>query len=319
MELIKSTQDRTIDLTHIGGIKFEESNHRYTNNNNIVYKGVTTLLKDYEHHFDDKIGAINSAIKSVIIGQFGEEKFNILKNKCKEDEINEYKGLISYEEKKLIFGHSFLYKKLEAIINKYPELKEKIELQRVQFLKEWKDKSDESIRLGSLEHDIREQKIKEDGYWFNGVHYKYIEGKNILNVTTDDVIVIPECLVWNHNVKLGGLADVFLFNKGFITVHDYKTNEEIEMESFMKKKMKGCCSKLMDCSYFHYSLQLRIYQQMALDLRKEFKKSDNHIIHTASEKYNRKEDTIIKCFNVDNEVENIFKDLFNKNDEKLVA
>jgi hypothetical protein len=305
-----STQDRTIDLTSIGGIKFEEQNHKYTNKDGVKYNGVTTLLKNYEHDFNTETGAINSAIKYVIIEEFGEEKFNILKRQCKTEQLNKLKGSISKDDEKHIFGHNFLHEKLHSITNKYPLLKNKIEENRVRFLKEWKESSDEAIKIGSLEHDLREQNIKKDGYWFNGVHYKYIEGKNILNVTTDDIIVIPECLVWNHNVKLGGLADIFLFNKGYIKVHDYKTNESIEMESFLGKKMKGCCSRLMDSSYFHYSLQLRIYQKMALDLRKDFKQSENYIIHTKSEKYNRTEDNLIKCFEVENEVENIFNDLY---------
>jgi hypothetical protein len=305
-----STQDRTIDLTSIGGIKFEEHNHRYTNKDGVKYNGVTTLLKNYEHEFDSEIGSINSAIKYVITEEFGEEKFNILKRQCKNEQLSKLSGLISKEDEKFVFGHNFLHEKLYSITNKYPSLKHRIEENRIRFLKEWKETSDEAIKIGSLAHDLKEQDIKKNGYWFEGVHYKYIEGKNILNVTTDDVIAIPECMVWNHDVKLGGLADVFLFNKGFIKVHDYKTNESIEMESFLGKKMKGCCYRLMDSSYFHYSLQLRIYQKMALDLRKDFKQSENYIIHTKSEKYNRTEDNLIKCFEVENEVIDIFNDLY---------
>ncbi len=307
-----STQDRTIDLISMGGIKFEEKSHKYTNGDNLTYTGITTLLKNYEHVFDDELGAFNSAIKSTIIDEFGETKFNDLKRLCREEELRTNK-LITNEDRKFVYGHSFLYKKYNSIITKYPHLKDVIDTRKIDFLKKWKDISDEAIRIGSLEHDKREQDIRNNGYYFDNVYYAYVEGKNILNITTDDIVVIPECLVWNHKVKLGGLADIFLFNRGTVMVQDYKTNEEIEMISFNEKRMKGCCNTLMDSNYFHYSLQLRLYQKMFLDLRTDFRKADyNYIIQTASEKYERKEDNFIKCFEVDNEVDMIFLDLMNK-------
>lgn len=304
--LEKSNQDRTIDLTHIGGIKFIESTHTYYNKNNEKYSGVTTLLKRYEHEFDTELGSTNSAIKEVVIKHFGEERFNELKKLCKQEAL---KSIENTDDPKFIYGHSFLYTKLDSIIKKYPTLKEEIFSTKSRLLKEWKDISNESLRIGSLEHDKREQQIKDFGYYHNGVHYKYIQGKNIMNVSVDENIVIPECLVWNHSMKLGGLADIFLFNKGIIYVKDYKTNEQIEFESFNQRKMKGVCSTLMDSNYFHYSLQLKIYQKMAVLLRPEFKQGENIIISTKSEKYNRKEDNFIPCFDVNNEVDLIFKEL----------
>lgn len=302
----KSSQDRTIDLTDIGGIRFEESSHSYFNKEGERYKGITTLLKKYEHEFDDEIGSLNSAIKDVIIRTFGEQKFNELKKLCKQEGLRMTKDK---EEHKFVYGHHFLHTKLNSIILKYPNLKEDILLTKQRLLKEWRDKSEESIRIGSLEHDAREQEIKQKGYFYNGVHYQYIEGRNIMNVKTDENVVIPECLVWNHKLKLGGLGDLFLFNKSLIHVHDYKTNELIERESFNRRAMKGVCSTLMDCNFYHYSLQLKIYQAMALMLRRDFKVGENLIINTKSELYGRNEDILIGCHNVEREVRLIFNEL----------
>jgi len=304
-----SSQDRTIDFTSIGGIRFEESIHSYFNAEGERYTGITTLIKNYEHEFDSETGSLNSAIKDVVIRTFGQQKFDELKKACKQVGLSMTKDR---SEHKFVYGHSFLYTKLDSITKKYPNLKEEIQITKQRFLKEWGDKSKEAIRVGSLEHDRREQEIKKHGYTFDGVHYKYVEGKNILNVTTDENIVIPECLIWNHPRKLGGLADIFLFNKGFVHVHDYKTNEVVEMHSFNDKMMKGVCSTLMDCSFFHYSLQLKIYQTMALMLRRDFKFGENIIINTKSELYDRNEDFLIKCHNVDNEVKLIFNELKSK-------
>ncbi len=310
-----STQDRTIDLRSIGGLLFEEHIHRYTNNENVIYPGVTTLLHRYEHLFDDNLGSTNSAIKEVIINKFGIEKFEILKKQCKEVGLNLLRknDNITFEEKReiipFIYGHDYLHLKFNSICNKFPDLKDLIINTKTRLLNEWKETSNEAIRIGSLEHNIREEDIKKNGFIFEGTHYKYVEGKNILNVTIDDVVVIPECLVWNHDRKLAGLADIFLFNKGTIYVLDYKTNEELEMESFRNKKMKGVCKRLMNCSYHIYSLQLRIYQEMAIRLRPEFKIGPNTIIHTAMAKYNRTEDKYIPCFDVENEIIAIFDEI----------
>lgn len=313
----KSTQDRSIDLISIGGIRFDEATHSYYNKDNVQYTGITTLLKKYKHEFDSELNSLNSAIKHVITENFGSSKFEELKKTCRNEELTLLGDSITQEEKRHIFGYSFLYKKFDSITGKYPNLKPVIEQKQKDFLSEWKQASLESTELGSLEHDKREQYIKENGFIYKGVHYKYIDGKNILNVTEDDVIVIPECLVWNHKLKICGLADIFLFNKGVIHVLDYKTNESIDFSSFLEKKMKSVCSTLMDCNYIHYSLQLNIYQEIALKLRKGFKKGDNVIIHTSSEKYNRKEDNYIDCYNVNKEVKLIFKDLENDKNKYL--
>lgn len=307
----KSNQDRSIDLTSIGGLKFIESTHTYYNKDNKRYNGVTTLLKRYEHEFDSEFGSLNSAIKHVIIENFGELSFNGLKKQCKDVGLL----LLTEEDRELgnakfVYGHNYLHTKLESIIKKYPKLESDIYFHRDRFLKEWKEISNESLRIGSLEHDEREQLIIRDGYYSNGIHYKYDKNKNIMNITSDDVIVIPECLFWNHDIELGGLSDIALFNKGEISIEDYKTNEKIEMVSFNERKMKGVCNSLMDSNYFHYSLQLEIYLKMALMLRPDLKRgSNNKIISTKSEKYNRSEDNIIECFDVKNEVEMIFKEL----------
>jgi len=302
----KSSQDRTIDLTGQGGLKFVESTHSYFNPKGERYSGITTLLKRYEHEFDTGLGSLNSAIKEVIINNFGDEKFNELKMACKQVGLQKN---TNPNERKFIYGHTYLHTKFDSITKKYPNLKEEIISTKARLLKEWKATSDEAIRIGSLEHDRREQQIKDEGYWYEGIHYKYISDRNILNVRIDENVVIPECLVWNHERKLGGLADIFLFKQGVVSVQDYKTNELIEKKSFNNRMMKGVCSSLMDSNFFHYSLQLKLYQKMAILLRPDLKIGENLIINTKSEKYNRPEDILLNCHNVDMEVELIFREL----------
>lgn len=307
-------QDRTIDLTHLGGIKFNESLHRYSNINDITYTGVTTLLHNYYEPFDSERISLNKAIKNVVIREYGEENFIKLKKQVYSEQLKivkeTYRGEEQYQKIKYLIGHDFLYTKLQAFKNKKFTTYENILLEQELLKNEWIETAKVASDEGSKEHDRREQSIIDNkGYEYMGKFFDYLPEKNILNVTLKDRIVIPECLVWNHDLKLGGLADIFLFDKGKILVQDYKTNASIDYKSFNDKKMIGVCSKLLDTNFSHYSLQLRIYQEMALLLRPEFKKGSNTIILTSSERHNRIDDQFIECCKVDTEVKSIFNEL----------
>jgi len=115
--------------------------------------------------------------------------------------------------------------------------------------------------------------------------------------------------VWNHDMKLGGLADIFLFNKGIIYVLDYKTNASIDITTQFEKHMTGPCSSLLDLNYYHYSLQLKIYQRMAIMIQPTFTSGKNVIIHTTSDTHYRYVDKLFDCHEVNDIVTNIFKEL----------
>lgn len=310
------TQDRTIDLTHLGGIKFEEEKHRYSNIDNVTYTGITTLLHKYCEPFDVDRISMNKAIKNIIIAEYGQENFDKLKKQVYKEQLDNFRekfyGDDLNEKLKYLIGHDYLYTKTEALRKKKPSTYEKVIKEQERLKIEWQETSTQSSTEGTIEHDKREQDIKANGYTFNGKFFEYNPDKNILNVTVNDRIVIPECLVWNHDLMLGGLADIFLFDKGKIIVQDYKTNAKIEYESFKRKKMLGVCKRLMDTNFSHYSLQLRIYQEMAIRLRPEFKKGSNTIILTSSVRHGRENDELIECCKVEKEVNDIFDELKNK-------
>ena len=296
------SQDRTIDLTQLGGIKFKEASHQYSNINNEIYSGVTTLLHNYYETFDTERISLNKAIKNIVIQDFGLDKFNLLKNQVYKEQLDKNKNVNT------LIAHDYLYTKINAFKKNKPETYIKIIKEKNNLKTDWKERADIASSEGTVEHDKRERLVKENGYIFNDKFFEYIPEKNITNVSLKDRIVIPECLVWSHNLKLGGLADIFLFDKGTIYVQDYKTNSKIDYTTFNNKKMLGVCSRLLDTNYSHYSLQLRIYQEMALRLRPEFKKGKNTIILTSSERHNRLEDQFIDCLNVDREVINIINE-----------
>jgi hypothetical protein len=394
---MSSGQDRSLDLTSVGGIIFKELSHTYTNGDGIRYTGITTLLGRFHDHFDaDKtsinksikdnviqyfgakmysnvksdsggegviqenyeklkaslgtnyeyqyLNIINQVIKDVTIREYGEEKYMALEKQTrgfdklytklnkikatrpdfyreietealKESSIAKYGGEKYKVLAKSVNGFDNLGTQLETFEKKMPKLYKKI-MKRIPELKqEWIDTNLRAVTEGSAEHDKREQKIYDDGgYEWNGIWFEYIEGKNIMTVTDEDTCVIPECMVWNHEMKLGGLADIFLFHKGTIYVLDYKTNATVDLEPKISNKkywtyMTGVCSELLDLNFYHYSLQLKIYQEMALMLRPDFKAGVNIIIHTTSDTHYRYEDAIIECHDVSEIVPKMFDQL----------
>lgn len=385
-------QDRSIDLTGVGGIKFSEAEHTYHNANGVRYTGITTLLGNYHEHFDDDIMATNKAIKDMVILDYGTRLYNqkmltdagklelrsllnstpnYLKNsfwneaikEVTEKELGEDKYLLlekqvagydnlyskikklkvskpslynkilkrhndinvitqlgteEYRRLKGVYGgFEELYNAMDEIEMKHPELYDKILEHKQWLLNKWEEINLRATTEGTIEHDKREQEIYTNGgYEHEGVWYDYVEGKNITNVTVDDRIVIPECMVWNHDMELGGLADIFLFNKGVINVLDYKTNRSIDIKPDLPepfwKYMTGPCSSLLDLNFYHYSLQLKIYQRMAIMLRPEFSAGINVIIHTTSDTHYRYEDALYDCHEVNDIVTDIFEELKNK-------
>lgn len=284
---------QTISVIH-GEDKYLELEKQVKGYDNLITK-LPTIKEHRKSLYDD---IIEFAKKYFAIISYGSEKYNLLK--------------------KQVGGFENLFTKMDELENKRPKLFQQVNNKIKELKEEWKATNLRATTEGSVEHDRREQKIYDDGgYSYKGIWFEYIEGKNITNVTIDDIIVIPECMVWNHEMKLGGLADIFLFYKGTIYVLDYKTNATIDIKPKIDnpqfwKYMLGVCSELLDLNYYHYSLQLKIYQMMAIMLRPEFKEGENIIIYTTSETHYRDEDATYECYDVSHIVPQIFNDVRNK-------
>lgn len=100
--------------------------------------------------------------------------------------------------------------------------------------------------------------------------------RNIVTVEETD-IVATQC------IKVNGNSHTYLFGYSMIPTHN--TDEKIEMHSHydMAKKKKKCLkypmSKLEDCNYVHYKLQLSIYAYMLQKLYPNLKIDKLQILH----------------------------------------
>lgn len=268
--MIRMIQDRTFDLRDRGGILFNEKDHSYINAKGEYYTSSTSLIKQYKSsQFYDTQTARYKAIKDIL----PLDRFNLLK-----------KNAGSWDNIVPMYW-DVLIKKSE-----YSEL---LSQKADYYIDLWKSQSE----AGTLEHSKREEAIKRNGgIEYKGVWYEYTD-RCVLDIRPDEIVCSTEMLVWNHEMKLGGLVDLPLFNKGEVFILDYKTNKKIDKVSFGGVKMKYPFNTVMDCNYYHYSLQLTIYNDMICELT-GFKKGENSIISTANKEYGRLTDEYIDCLDM---------------------
>ncbi len=94
--------------------------------------------------------------------------------------------------------------------------------------------------------------------------------------------------MWNEEFRIAGQADKVII-EDYIDIDDYKTSKKIDTVSFKHYEngyvmMKSPVYNLMDCNFFHYTLQLSIYGWM---LSKVLNKPVRNlrIYHTITEQY----------------------------------
>ena len=83
--------------------------------------------------------------------------------------------------------------------------------------------------------------------------------------------VYSELILWSHKWKLAGIADKIIIDGDYFDIEDYKTNKEIKTTSYYKRgegyqMLQFPLNHIMDCSLYHYELQLGIYAYMFAEL-----------------------------------------------------
>lgn len=143
----------------------------------------------------------------------------------------------------------------------------------------WRKHNKKSLERGSLLHNEKEDFLHNRGYdSINGKIFKVhnLELPRLRNEWSQPGGyynlpdgIYPEMKMWHHGWGIAGRVDKPIIetidNIRYMHVDDYKTNAAIRMESFCDRDgnyrmMLGPLSHLMDCEYYHYSLQLSLYQ-----------------------------------------------------------
>ena len=104
--------------------------------------------------------------------------------------------------------------------------------------------------------------------------------------------VYPEYLIYRESddgiLRIAGQVDLIVKQGNEITIIDHKTNKKIDQKSGFdtstksNARMKYPLNNLMDCNFYHYTLQLSTYAWMLQKIHPEFIIKDliiNHYDH----------------------------------------
>ena len=121
---------------------------------------------------------------------------------------------------------------------------------------------DAAADYGTSVHEELERWIK-DG--IDPSDIKAINGKDWLQhyKLKSDIDIISEVIVYSTELSIAGTVDILAKDNttGSYEIIDWKTSKKIEMVSYGQKMGTHEITKnIMDCNFYHYSLQLSLYR-----------------------------------------------------------
>ena len=158
----------------------------------------------------------------------------------------------------------------------------------------WNKEGKRATDLGTWYHNMREKDllscytIGENALLVN----KPIIEDDGLKIAPEQKLkngVYPEHFIFLKSAGVCGQADYVDVIDGTVNITDYKTNKEINIESYknwegIHKMMNGPLSHLQDCHMTHYTLQMSIYMYMMLRHNPKLKVGNLTIQHITFEK-----------------------------------
>jgi hypothetical protein len=130
------------------------------------------------------------------------------------------------------------------------------------ILDKWKDVTKIACDRGTKIHCIMEDWIK-----YKKVPKEHSElaesfTKKTSFVINNDSVVNSEILLYNHDLKLAGTADMIVENKNFFFVLDFKTNKKFNYHSKYNEYYYPPIDHLSHCEHNTYAIQMSIYAYM---------------------------------------------------------
>ena len=252
-----------------GNVAFENESHTYWNvNSNEKYISVTTLIHRYAQEFDKEFWSAYKALEKLIPkDSWAIEKKSLLSSQKFDKEILE-----TYDISELEFN-----KTQQDILDAWDEENRKS--------CERGTKIHEEIENSFYEHpkDISLQKFGLGGKFECRKDYSELDL---------EFGVYPEYLIYNESedgdLRIAGQVDLIVKDGNEITIIDHKTNKKIDLKSGFNvaartsSKMKFPLNNLMDCNFYHYTLQLSTYAWMLQKINPNFVVKDlilNHYDH----------------------------------------
>lgn len=229
-----------------GNVNFNEENHKYWNDDGKDYISVTTLIGKFEQPYDKEFWSKYKALEKIL----GKEKFN------------------SLEKAKLLKTKTWD----NSVLENYEISQTDFNIEQQAILDEWDKTNRDACIRGTTIHAAMEKKFYTNAKSYSlkqyglGGKFECKKGYNTLDLERG---VYPEYLVYRESedgiIRIAGQIDLLIKDGNNITIADYKTNKELKMKSGydpMSKKyamMQYPLSNLMDCNFYHYTLQLSTY------------------------------------------------------------
>lgn len=162
------------------------------------------------------------------------------------------------------FVHRFVPEFDEKRVSELVARKRGITQQEV--LDEWKAKRDESCYFGTKVHETAEDVLNGRPFRNTPQNPKeeivFGRAKAFANKFKNELDILGvEQIVFDHRLKIAGTIDLLARSKkdGSILVLDWKTNAEVKRENNFEKCLAPI-DHLDNCNFWHYSLQLNLYQ-----------------------------------------------------------
>lgn len=273
-----------------GDVAFENESHTYWNvNDNERYISVTTLIHSYTQEFDKDFWSAYKALEKLIPkDSWAIEKKSLLSNQKFNKEI-----LDVYDISELDFN-----KTQQGILDT------------------WEEENRKSCERGTKIHEAIENSFykhpKDISLQKFGLGGKF-ECKKDHSALDLEFGVYPEYLIHKESkdgiLRIAGQVDLIVKQGNEITIIDHKTNKKIDKKSGFNSatksnsKMKFPLNNLMDCNFYHYTLQLSTYAWMLQQINPNFIIKDlilNHYDHNGK-------NTLYHCEYLKDDVERMLK------------
>lgn len=273
-----------------GAIAFSEDEHVYWDvNDNERYISVTTLIHSFTQDFDADFWSAYKALEKLLP-----------------------KESWSLEKKQLLNKKKFD----KNILDMYDISEDAFNKEQQDILDAWEEKKNAACERGTKIHSEIEHSFynnpKDITLQKFGVGGKF-ECKKDYTELDIEYGVYPEYLIYykcpDSTLRLAGQIDLIIKSGDEITIVDHKTNEKIDVKSGFdthtksEAKMKYPLNNLMDCNFYHYTLQLSTYAWMLQKINPDFIIKDlilNHYDHNGN-------NTLYHCEYLKSDVERMLK------------
>ena len=252
-----------------GNVAFDNESHTYWNlEDDRRYISVTTLIHKYTQEFDKEFWSAYKALEKLLPKESWDiEKKSLLNTKKFHKEILD------------------TYNISESEFNKVQQ----------DILDAWDEENRKSCERGTKIHEEIEHSFydnpKDISLQKFGLGGKF-ECKKDYSELDLEYGVYPEYLIYRESddgiLRIAGQVDLIVKQGNEIIIIDHKTNKKIEQKSGFDSatksntKMKFPLNNLMDCNFYHYTLQLSTYAWMLQKIHPEFIIKDlilNHYDH----------------------------------------